>query len=74
MDRGRWFVALSLGVVLSLLPLSGATYRSNSLGQALELDPSGSSYYSLVVDEGKLHTNRALYEEGRLIVIRGRRS
>lgn len=67
MDRGRWFVALSLGVVLSLLPLSGATYRSNSLGQALELDPSGSSYYSLVVDEGKLHTNRALYEEGRLI-------
>lgn len=67
MVRGRLFVALSLGMVLFLLPLSGATYRSNSLGQALELDPSGTSHYSLVVDEGRYHTNRSLYEEGRLI-------
>ncbi len=67
MKSGRWLIAVSLGLVFSLLPLSGATYRSNSLGQPLELDPSGQSYYSLVVDEGRLHTNRALYEGGKLI-------
>ncbi len=68
MKSGRWLIAISLGLVFSLLPLSGATYRSNSLGQPLELDPSGQSYYSLVVDEGRMHTNRALYEGGQLIM------
>lgn len=69
MAIGRWLHVVVLGIVLSIIPLHGAVYRSNSLGQKLELDDKPTSRYTLKV-EGE-HTNREhrLLYDGPLLIM-----
>ncbi|MFA5468984.1 MAG: hypothetical protein WC224_08020 [Sphaerochaetaceae bacterium] len=67
MLRGRWLFTLCLGIILTLNPLWGSLYRSNSLGQALEPIDQESTRYTLEVIETDRGVKRTLYDNGVVI-------
>ncbi|MFA6646809.1 MAG: hypothetical protein WCS59_06870, partial [Sphaerochaetaceae bacterium] len=65
----RWFRLTVAGIILSMLPLYGAVYRSNSLGQKLELANPNESRYTLTVNgENTNLEQRSLYDGSTLIM------
>ncbi|MDD2297813.1 MAG: hypothetical protein PHX79_08380 [Sphaerochaetaceae bacterium] len=69
MQKMRWFRLTVAGIILSMLPLYGAVYRSNSLGQKLELANPNESRYTLTVNgENTNLEQRSLYDGSTLIM------
>ena len=70
MTRGRLFFGALVGLLLSTLPISGALYRSNSLGQSLgEIEAADRDAYRYVLQVDKTDDateRKLLYDRGHL--------